>query len=217
MPTRRPWLSMRAPPELPGEIAASVWMRSTCGRPPVVEAGICQAHARDDALGHGVLESQRAADRQRRLAALRQILAERDSRQSLAVDPHDGEIGDVIRPRHLPGDLAAVGKRDLDLGSRADDVRVGDDHPVRLVDHTAAETLAGGDGHARRFQPGHDADDGFRRGSGGRGRRRRAGRRRGGGRMVRAAGHTHDQDQRRGETTPARTTFMCAPLRSPGA
>src|ERR671937_657703 len=84
----------RAPPELPGEIGASVWMRSTRERMP------CAA--------------ERAADRHRQLADLRQGLLEGGRLEVLAVDLDDRQVGAGVGGPDRAGDAAAVEEGDLD-------------------------------------------------------------------------------------------------------
>jgi hypothetical protein len=60
MPIRLPWLSTSAPPELPGLIAASVWMKFSKVLIPRCE----RPERRDDAHGHRLTDAEGIADGQ---------------------------------------------------------------------------------------------------------------------------------------------------------
>ena len=68
-----------APPELPGLIAASVWMK----KPIIADADLGARQRRDDAAGDGLADAEGIADRQHQIAHLERVgIAERQSRQA---------------------------------------------------------------------------------------------------------------------------------------
>ncbi len=66
MPITRPAPSISAPPELPGLIAASVWMKKLV----VGDAGLGAGERRDDALRHRLADAERVADGEHDVADL---------------------------------------------------------------------------------------------------------------------------------------------------
>ena len=113
MPTSLPSRSTSAPPELPGLIAASVWMKE---RNIAADAGARQR--RDDAAGDGLADAERIADRQHEIADLELVaVAELEDRQPLAmgVDLQHREIGVLVREKDLRLELAAVVQHHGDL------------------------------------------------------------------------------------------------------
>ncbi len=146
--------------ELPGLIAASVWMntrasrhrrrgRPRCGRGP------------DDAARHRLADVERVADGEHEIADLERIairkLKEREAAAG-AFEPQDGEVGLLVLHDDGGIELALVGERDLDLGlaARPDDVGVGDDDAVRMDDHAGAQRVL----HAlRRHAPRRFAEE----------------------------------------------------------
>ena len=137
MPSRLPLVSISAPPELPGLIAASVWMKFS----KVLMPRWLRPERRDDAHGHRLADAERIADRQHHVADPRlferapSVIAGRFG----SVDLDHREIGLGIGADHLGGRLAAVGQRDLDFIGRFDHVVVGQDVAFRADDHAGAE------------------------------------------------------------------------------
>jgi len=83
-----PAVSMSAPPELPGLIAASVWMKSSKRSRPVISS-----ERADNARGHRIAEAERIADRQHDVAYLQVFrVAERDRRQVGSVCLEHGDV-----------------------------------------------------------------------------------------------------------------------------
>ena len=156
MPMTLPRESTSGPPELPGLMAASVWMNVS---PPRVRPGAI--HGGDDAGGDGPLEPERVADGDRELTDLELVgVADRRDGDVVVGDAHDGDVESRVAPEHGARHLAAVGEPDLDLRRGADDVRVGEDHPV-APDHGARPRAVVRDDdadHGRRDLP-RDADD----------------------------------------------------------
>ena len=110
MPMTSPLMSTSAPPELPGLIAASVWIASmTVSAPAWRRPSRCRCHRpvqrADDAGRHRALQAQRRADR-----------------HDLARRPRAGGVAELRRGE--AGD--AVGLDDGDVGRRvgADDLAV---------------------------------------------------------------------------------------------
>jgi hypothetical protein len=69
MPMSRPLMSISAPPELPGLIAASVWMK----KPGVGDADLGARQRGDDALRHRLADAEGIADRQHEIADLQRV------------------------------------------------------------------------------------------------------------------------------------------------
>ncbi len=139
MPTSLPSRSTSAPPELPGLIAASVWMKERKSPAPI---GARQR--RDDAARHRLADAEGIADRQHEVADLERVaVAERQRRQALAVriDLEHGEIAVLVRQQHLRLELAPVAQHDADFLGVLDDVVVGDDEARRIDDHARAERV----------------------------------------------------------------------------
>jgi hypothetical protein len=143
MPMTSPSRSARAPPELPGEMAASVWIRSVraevaAGSPPVNSA----AYAADYSRRHGGLEARWAPDRDRELTDYEVlVLVELRGGKVVAVYPDHGHLGARIPPHDLGWLRRAVGEGHVQLGRALDDVVVGYDVAVIAVDHAAPDPL----------------------------------------------------------------------------
>src|SRR5829696_1482795 len=147
MPMISPSQSARAPPELPGEIAASVWIRSVRARLaavplPVSSGGELAAHAAHHARGDGRLEARRAAYGYRELADDGGVSLERGCRQVIAVHLYHGYLGVRIGADNARVFDGAVGEGHVHVGGTFDDVVVGDDVAVLAIDHTAPYPLA---------------------------------------------------------------------------
>ena len=133
------------PPELPGLIAASVWMKSWMlpwPRPgsPFRRAAL-GAH---DAGGDGERQAfaQRIADRQHPLADPGVVaVAERDGRQVLGVDLEHGHVGVGIGADDLRLELPPVEQAHGDLLGALDHVVVGQDVAVGRDDEPGAAAL----------------------------------------------------------------------------
>ena len=134
MPTTFPAASSSGPPELPGLMAASVWMRFVSDWLPSVRIGA--ALGRDDAAGHGIrIRAERAADGDDQLADLERIgLADRRGREAGRVDLDDREVGQRVDAVDRARQHAAVLQLDVELLATLDDVVVGEDPAVRVED-----------------------------------------------------------------------------------
>ena len=127
-PITRPAASSSGPPELPGLIAASVWMTSSIAKP--LGRGDAALERGHDAGGERALEPERVADRDRRVAdADGAGVAERERVQVdlLGVDRQHREVGVGVLADHARRDRAVVGEGDADVERGGDDVRVGED------------------------------------------------------------------------------------------
>ena len=135
MPTTWPAASTSGPPELPDEIAASVWI-SPSRTSPVRVAGLQRApDGGHDAGGDRrvAVEVEREADRHHLIAdADGRGVGERDGSEVLTyVDLQQREVvaavgGDECRR----GRLGVAGEADMDVGGALDDVGVGEDLAV---------------------------------------------------------------------------------------
>ena len=120
MPTTLPSMSTSGPPELPGLIAASVWIAGNVsvalGSLAAVRRGHRAVERRDDALRHGALEAERRADRDDLLADLEVIGAaeRRRGQAALAVGLDDGEVGLGVGADDRRLGVRAVVERDRD-------------------------------------------------------------------------------------------------------
>ena len=162
MPITRPRASSSGPPELPGLIAASVWIASPIWNS--VSDSIVRSSAEIDADRQRLALAERAADRRHRLADL-QPRRWWPSGSGRSVRPSGSTFSSATSafgssPTIVAGDLVAVGELDVDLaralGARSpslgrDDVRVGGDVAV-AVEHEAGAlaALAAGRRGARR-------------------------------------------------------------------
>src|SRR4051794_8101922 len=101
-----------------------------------LDGAVQRAH---DARGDGVLEAERAADRDRAVADLDAVRVGERQRVQLGlgrVDLDDGDVGRRVGADDLRARGLAVGEGDGDRGRAVDDVLVGGDVAVR-VDHEA--------------------------------------------------------------------------------
>ena len=147
MPRTSPFEFARAPPELPGLMGASVWIRLVRAMPSApVTPFDGAAKAGHDTQSHRVLVAERATDGDGVFPHLRGSGHELgDGQLAVRLDFDDCQVGERIaaddggRRRVSP-----VAKRDLDGGHRVsaglvgDNVVVGDDHAVRAVDDAGA-------------------------------------------------------------------------------
>ena len=113
----------------------------------VGDADLRARHRRDDAVGHGLADAERIADRQHHVADLQIVgIAEVDHREALlavVLDAQHREIGARVLEHDIDRELALVGERDLHLVGAVDDVIVGDDQAGRIDDDAGAERLLG--------------------------------------------------------------------------
>ena len=139
MPTTFPAASSSGPPEFPGLIAASVWMRFVSDWLPSVEDRA--ALGRHDAARDRVrICPERAADRDDELADLERIgLADRGGRQPRGVDLDDRQVGEAVDAVDRARQHPAVLELDVELGPTLDDVMVGEDPAVRVEDDARAD------------------------------------------------------------------------------
>ena len=114
MPTTRPAESTSGPPRVAG-------VQGRVGLDDVVhqvsgDAPQRPAQRRDDARGHGGLEPERAADRDRELPDLElRRVAERRERERVALGLHDREVGPRVVADDAAGQLGAVVEPHADL------------------------------------------------------------------------------------------------------
>ena len=96
------------------------------------------AHRRDDAAGHGVrVGPQRAPDGDRQLADLELArIPDWCDGQPRRFDLDDGEVGQGVVAVDLARELTAVLEADGQLVAAGDDVAVGKDPALGVVDHT---------------------------------------------------------------------------------
>ena len=106
---------------------------------------------RDDARRDGVLEPQRAAHRDRRLADFRKSVFELRRRQAFPLHLKDGEVGLRVGRHERRRDLLTRGQHDREVRRAGDHVIVRDDAAVFIPDDAAAATFAGKHRHHRRL------------------------------------------------------------------
>ncbi len=96
----------------------------------------------DDTLGHGVIETERRADRQNPFADLERIgIAQFGGRQVLAINFQHGNVGTRIGTDQFGLQLAAIGQAYENLVSAIDYVVVGQHVAIRGDDEARAEGL----------------------------------------------------------------------------
>ena len=138
MPTTAPSMSTSAPPELPGLMAASVWMkkpeslmprlvRATAETMPLVTVwptakGLPTASTRSPTSS----SSESPNSKHREVAAA-------------ILQLQHGEVGALVAEQDLRLVFAPVGERHLHLGRAVHDVLVGDDDALRVDDDAGAE------------------------------------------------------------------------------
>ena len=142
MPMSRPSPSSSAPPELPGLMAASVWMRCRSREPPVVMSATSMDRSRPDTMPelHGAGEAALGvADGDGQLPDLEGgRVAQLDGRQVRGVDLDQREVGVGVDALDGALELPAVREDHVDRVGILDDVAVGEDEPVRVDDHAGA-------------------------------------------------------------------------------
>ncbi len=106
MPMTSPRELSSGPPELPGLMAASVWMASSMGAPSAVAN---RADGADDAAGHGAAEAEGIADGVDLLAdAELRGVGQRDRLQVGRVDLQQRQVVDLVRCRRPLALIAAL-------------------------------------------------------------------------------------------------------------
>ena len=167
MPTSWPSRSTSAPPELPGLIAASVWMNDRSGPMP----GCGARERRDDAAGHGLADAERIADREHQIADLERIgIAERRvGRLRLGVDVQHREVGASSPPISTAANSRRSASTTVIWSASVDDVVVGDDQAVGAHDHARAQRILR---PALQLALDRSAEEMAKEGVGGTGRRR---------------------------------------------
>jgi hypothetical protein len=134
------------PPELPGLMAASVWMK--CWNWPLAPWLDGAVLGGDDAGGDGLRQREGAADGLHPVAHLRRVgVAQLDGRQRRAgVDLDHRQIGGLVDADHArrTAQILGVGiggELDVDLVGLLDHVIVGDDVALGIDDEARAERL----------------------------------------------------------------------------
>ena len=131
MPTTWPAALTSGPPELPGLMAASVWIRPSSCSPSAVRSRSLADTIPRVTVGSPA-EVQRVADGDD-LVADAQVVGRPELGRLEAVDALDLDDGDVVVGRRADqggGVVAAVGQHHRDLADAADDVGVGEHQAV---------------------------------------------------------------------------------------
>ena len=142
MPTTWPAALTSGPPELPGLMAASVWMRPSSVTPSAVEVAVLGRH---DPAGDGRLaaEVEGVADGDHLVADLEVVgraeLGGHEVVDVLHLDQGEVVVGGAADQRGRV--LAAVGEHDGDVADAADHVGVGEHEPVGAEDDAGAGAL----------------------------------------------------------------------------
>ena len=124
------------PPELPGLMAASVWMASSISAPCWGADG---THRADDAARHGAAEPKRIADGIHILADDQALgIAQRGGHQARSLDLDDRKIVGAVASNHRRLVRLLVVESDLDLARIGDHVVVGQDMAFFVDDETRA-------------------------------------------------------------------------------
>jgi hypothetical protein len=127
-PTTSPAMLTSGPPEFPGLMAASVWMKSNPGRGDAER----RALAADDPEAHRLLETEGVTQREHELADADAVgVREAQRRQVLdAIDLDQREIHAIVTSNHLAAEPAPVREPHLDPVGCFHDVGVGDDQSL---------------------------------------------------------------------------------------
>ena len=145
MPISFPPASTRAPPELPGLIAASVWRRPSRTRHLRLDRAV---EARDDALGHGRAagEAEREPDCENAVPEPELGRAtEKNGDEIRASNANDGEIALGCGADHRARDglrVTPVVEGDRERAGPPHDMVVRHDHPPAIDDDARRLTLA---------------------------------------------------------------------------
>ena len=140
MPTSLPSMVTKAPPELPGLMAASVWMKKLKSVMPT----LVRARAETMPLvtvwptPKGLPMASTRSPTSRSSESLK---FQGRQRLAFAVDAQHGQVGALVREHDLGLELAPVGQHHGDLVGALDDVMVGHDQAVRVDDHAGAERV----------------------------------------------------------------------------
>ena len=134
MPTSWPCRLTSGPPELPGLMEASVWMKFW--KP--THRNAAAAHRRDDARGHRLAQAVGIAHRHHEVADLQLVaVRHRDGGQVAGRDADDRHVGVRIRAQELGFHGAAVTEGHRHAVGILDDVVVGQDQALLGIDDHA--------------------------------------------------------------------------------
>ena len=141
MPTTRPRLSTSGPPELPGLIGVSVWIRPVSGGWP--RRGRQRAvDGADDAGGDGPAQAVGVADRDDQLADAHRRRDQLGDRQRRGGgDAQDGDVDRGVAKLDQRRAAASVAQANDDRGRALHDVGVGDDAAGGVEDDAGAGAL----------------------------------------------------------------------------
>ena len=135
MPTRWPVASTSAPPELPGLIAASVWMKFSN-----VLMQLAASQRTDDAGGDGLPDAEGIADGEHHIADAQALRRSKgDCGELLGIHAQHRQVALGIVANLLCQQLSAIHQKYLDLVGRFDDMAVGEDIAGRADDHARPE------------------------------------------------------------------------------
>src|SRR5262249_39407444 len=108
----------------------------------VLDAEISAAHGADNPQGHRLADSERVADRERKIAHLcLSRVAQRDCRQVLSVNSQDCDISLWVGADQSSPVFAFIREPSLDLRGSIDNVIVGEKVAIRADDDTGAKAL----------------------------------------------------------------------------
>ncbi len=141
MPTSRPSRLTSAPPELPGLMAASVWMKKL----EIVDAAGRARQRRDDAAGHGLVQTPNGLPIASTTSptSIESRIAHLEEGELFAgvLDAQQGKVVAFVGGDELGVELAPVEQHDADLLRALHDVGIGDDQPVGLDQHARAQRV----------------------------------------------------------------------------
>ena len=127
-----PVTSTSAPPELPGLIGASVWMKLSI----ILDAHAATVRRADNPVGHGLAYPEGMADGQHQIAHLHvPAFSQRDGGQVVGVNLDDRDVTLGIKSNNLGVELAPVLQRHLDLRWPTYKMAVGQDISVLSHNH----------------------------------------------------------------------------------
>ena len=141
MPTTSPRAFTSGPPELPGLMAASVWMNCP-GLRRIVRVRIGTVQRAHDAASHREAEAKGITKGQHGLSGMqRGRVANRNVGKVRAINLDYGQIGERIGADQLRRQDATIAERNLDIGGAIDHVVVGNDVAIGRNNDAAADAV----------------------------------------------------------------------------
>ena len=128
-----------APPELPGLIAASVWMKKPKSEMPICERA--SAETMPLVVVWPTPNGLPMASTRSPTSSASELPIGIDRERIRRLDLEHGEVEGLVLEQQLALEFAAVGRRDLHRVGIADHVEIGDDDAGRIDQHAGAQRL----------------------------------------------------------------------------